>query len=62
MKAAGRRRELRIIEVPCLGLCPKRAVTVVGPHAPGHVLAIPAGTAADAVLDAIGPGAGAGRR
>ena len=53
LKAAGRRRELRVIEVPCLGLCPKRAVTVIGPYDTGHVLAIPAGTAADAVLDAF---------
>ncbi len=53
LKAAGRRRELRIIEVGCLGLCPKRAVTVVGPFQPGQVLAVPEGADPDLVLAAL---------
>ncbi len=56
LKAAGRRRELRVVEVGCLGLCPKRAVTVVGPFRPGHVLAVPQGADPDAVLAALRTG------
>jgi len=48
LKEAGRRRELRVVEVGCLGLCPKRAVTAVSSARPDQVLAIPKG--ADPVL------------
>ena len=44
LKATGRRRDLRIIEVGCLGLCPKQAVTVIGPNRTGEVIAVPKGT------------------
>lgn len=53
LKEAGRRRALRVIEVDCLGLCPKRAVTVIGPATPGQVLAVPEGTEAAEVLSAL---------
>ncbi len=53
LKSEGRRRALRIVDVGCLGLCPKRAVTVVGPAAPGHVLAVPARADASEVLRAL---------
>jgi predicted metal-binding protein len=43
LKAAGRRREMRVVEVGCLGLCPKRAVTAVSSARPGQVLAVPSG-------------------
>ena len=43
LKAAGRRREVRVVEVGCLKLCPKRAVTVVSSARPGEVLAVPGG-------------------
>lgn len=43
LKAAGRRREVRVVEVGCLGLCPKRAVTAVSSARPGQVLAVPGG-------------------
>ena len=56
LKDAGRRRELRVIEVDCLGLCPKRAVTVIGPATPGQVLAVPEGAEAADVLRALGAG------
>jgi predicted metal-binding protein len=44
LRAAGRRRTVRVIETKCLGLCPKNAVTIVDATAPGAMLAIPAGT------------------
>ena len=48
LKAAGRRRELRVIEVGCLGLCPKRGVTVAGMA--GQVWVVPAGAEIEEVL------------
>lgn len=55
LKAAGRRRALRVVEVGCLGLCPKRAVTAVSSAHPTEVLAIPARTGAEAVLARLNP-------
>ncbi len=49
-KSTGRRRALRVLEVGCLGLCPKRAVSAIGMGQPGQVLVIPAGTDGTAVL------------
>lgn len=43
-KAAGRRRALRVLEVGCLGLCPKHAVSALSSAQPDQVLAVPAGT------------------
>ena len=54
LRGAGRRRALKVLEVKCLGLCPKGAVTVIGPHAPGQVLAVKRGTSGEAVLAALG--------
>lgn len=50
LKATGQRRALRLVEVGCLGLCPKRAVTIVSSARPTEMLAVPVGTDADAVL------------
>ena len=44
LKSAGRRREVRVLEVGCLGLCPKRAVTAISSARPGEVLVVPQGT------------------
>ena len=49
-KAAGHRRVLRVMEVGCLGLCPKRAVSAIGMGQPGQVLVVPAGADSGAVL------------
>ncbi len=43
LKESGRRRELRILEVGCLGVCPKRAVTAIAAAKPSEVLTIPEG-------------------
>lgn len=55
LKETGRRRALRVIEVDCLGLCPKKAVAVIGAAAPGHVVVVPAGADPTAVLAMLGP-------
>ncbi len=57
LKEAGRRREVRVVEVGCLGLCPKRAVTAVSSAQPGQVLAVPGGADAAQVLARLSPAA-----
>ena len=49
-KEAGQRRAVRVMEVGCLGLCPKRAVSAIGMGQPGQVLVVPAGSDGMAVL------------
>lgn len=53
LKDTGRRRVARIVEVGCLGLCPKGAVTVAGPAHPGAVFAVPERTEPASVLAAL---------
>ena len=53
LKEAGHRRALRVIEVGCLGLCPKRAVTIAAEG--GRVLVVPEGATMDQVLPAVLP-------
>ena len=55
LKATGRRRALRILPVGCLGLCPKRAVTIIAPATPAHLLPIPAGTDPAEILRTLLP-------
>ncbi len=43
LREAGRRREVRILEVGCLGVCPKNAVTVMRGADPGRMLVVPEG-------------------
>jgi predicted metal-binding protein len=42
----GHRRDVRIIETRCLGICPKKAVTALNASRPENILTIPKGTAA----------------
>jgi len=51
LKAQGQGRRVRLVEVPCLGLCPKKAVAVVNAGAPGRILSVPKG--AEDVLSQI---------
>ena len=53
LKEAGRRRELRVVEVGCLGLCPKRAVAAVSTARPGEVLVVPQGADSASLLSAL---------
>ena len=43
LREAGRRRDVRILEVGCLGVCPKDAVTVMHGADPGRMLVVPEG-------------------
>ena len=59
LKEAGRRREMRVVEVGCLGLCPKRAVTAVSSVRPDQVLTIPEGADPMSVIARLTPAAAA---
>jgi predicted metal-binding protein len=37
----GLRRQVRIIETRCMGVCPKKAVTALNASAPGTILTVP---------------------
>jgi len=50
----GRKGRAGIVEVKCLGICPRGAVTVVDGAAPGEWLLVRAGTDLDAVAGAVG--------
>lgn len=50
----GRRARIGLVEVDCLKLCPKGAVTVVLGSAPSAMRAVPIGTPAAEVTAALG--------
>jgi predicted metal-binding protein len=54
LKDSGRRRDVRIIETRCMGLCPKNAVTMVGSGDPGRIYAVPVGTQPEDALRLVG--------
>jgi predicted metal-binding protein len=41
LSAKGLRRQVRIIETRCMGVCPKRAVTALNASQPGTILTLP---------------------
>lgn len=41
---AGRRRQVRVAETGCLGLCPRKAVSLLQASRPERLHAVPAGT------------------
>jgi predicted metal-binding protein len=53
LRQAGRRREVRIIETRCMGICPKRAVTALNAGRPDRLLTVPEGTPIVDVLAAL---------
>jgi hypothetical protein len=53
LKDAVRRRDVRIIETRCMGICPKKAVTVVNASRPGTIIVIPVSTPPAEALKAI---------
>ncbi len=55
LRDAGLRRNLRVVEVGCLGLCPRDAVTLVRASHPRELRRIPAGSAFSDVLPVILP-------
>jgi predicted metal-binding protein len=50
LRVKSRRRDVRIIETRCMGICPKRAVTALNASHPGRILMIPKGTATDEAM------------
>lgn len=47
----GRRAEVGVVEVKCLGLCPKNAVAVVDTRRPDEWLVVPAGADVSALRE-----------
>ena len=56
--AGGRRREVRVIEAGCFGLCPKRGVTALNATRPGVIHVIPVGTDGPEALQTLFGGDG----
>ena len=50
LRAAGRRRQVGLMEVACLGVCPKRAVTTARASEPGSLRIVPEGTPVEVIL------------
>jgi predicted metal-binding protein len=53
LAARGQRRDVRIIETRCIGICPKKAVTAINASSPCRILTVPKKTAADEALNLI---------
>lgn len=53
LKAQGHRRDVRVIETRCLGICPKKAVTAINASAPNSIITVPKGTLAGEALAQI---------
>lgn len=54
LREAGRRRDVRIIETDCLGVCPKGGVVAMRGSEPGRILIVPQGQSAGQVLETLG--------
>jgi predicted metal-binding protein len=46
----GHRRDVRIIETRCMGVCPRQAVTALNASRPARILTIPKGTAGNEAM------------
>ena len=55
-KVKALRREVAVLEVGCLDVCPKRAVAVVLGSTPGRMTLVPEGAAMDEVVGRLGLG------
>ena len=54
LREAGRRRDIRIIETGCLGICPKGGVVALRGSEPGRVLIVSQGQSTGHVLETLG--------
>ncbi|OYY72317.1 hypothetical protein [Sphingomonas sp. 28-63-12] len=52
-----RKASIGIVEVKCLGVCPRGAVTLVDAREPGNWRLVPAGAHVPALIDSLGLGA-----
>ena len=55
-KVKARRRQLAVLDVGCLDVCPKKAVVVVKGSDPGRFLLVPAGADVEGVIRQLGLG------
>ena len=46
----GRRRDVRIIETKCMGICPKKAATALNASQPDRILTVPKAIATDVAM------------
>ena len=54
LREAGHRRDIRVIETRCLGVCPRKAVTMLNAARPESLLVVPAGTPSHEILAQAG--------
>jgi predicted metal-binding protein len=53
LRDAGHRRDTRVIETRCMGICPKKAVTMINASRPGTINVVPKGTSMSEVMTKI---------
>ncbi len=53
LRDAGRRRDVRLVETSCLGICPKQGVTALNATSPGTIHIVPAGADRQDVLQTL---------
>ena len=54
LRDAGRKRDFRIVETGCLGICPKGGVAALRGSEPDRILIVPQGQAAGGLLETFG--------
>ncbi len=54
LRETGRRRDVRLVETGCLGVCPRDAVVALRGADPARLLIVPPGQPGGAVLAALG--------
>ena len=52
-KVKARRREIAVVEVGCLDVCPKQAVVVMKGSEPGRMVLVPEGAALEEVIERL---------
>jgi predicted metal-binding protein len=50
LREAGHRREIHIVETRCMGICPKKATTMLNASRPDAIMTVPKGTPVAAVM------------
>jgi predicted metal-binding protein len=53
LRDAGRRREIHTIETRCMGICPKKAATMLNTSKPNAIMTVHKGTAFEAVMSLL---------
>lgn len=53
LRENGQRRQVRVVETKCFGICPRKAVVAVNASHPGQLMTIPRGTPAPEALRSL---------